>query len=71
MAFPSPPLTFSCRACNWKQTFPFQISDCRIPGLNHFATCPRCGSAVESHRAKPLELLAAKITQTLGRRGQR
>lgn len=71
MAFPSPPLTFACRSCDWKKTLPFQIGDCRIPGFSHFAQCPRCGGAVESRRANPLEVLAARIGLALGGRGRR
>ena len=66
MAFPSPPLTFACRACGWNKTLPFQVSDCRIPGFDHFAQCPCCGGGVVSRRAKPLEVLAARLR--LGRR---
>ena len=61
MAFPSPPLTFACRDCGWNKTLPFQVSDCRTPGFDHFAQCPRCGCVVVSRRASPLEVLAARL----------
>lgn len=69
MVFPLPPLTFSCRICTWKKTYPHEVSDARIPGLTHFAHCPRCGSAVESRRANPLDILSARIGHALRKRG--
>lgn len=63
MPIPSAPLTFTCRSCNWKKTFPFQISDCRIPCLNHFEQCPQCGGAVETRHTNLLDVLVSRIGQ--------
>jgi hypothetical protein len=63
MVMPTPPLVFACSDCRWKQTFPFQGSDCKILGLDYFVHCPRCGGAVLARRANPMEVLAAKLAQ--------
>jgi len=63
MAWLSPPLTFACRACGWKHTTPGPVSDCRVPGLDHFDTCPRCDSEVESRHANAREIAAAQLAQ--------
>ena len=64
----SSPLTLCCRACGWKYTTPGPVGDCRLPGLNHFSVCPRCGGEVESHRAGLLDVLKAQVGQALGKR---
>ena len=62
MAWPSPPRTFFCPACGWKHTMAFPMDDCRIPGLNHFSECPRCGGKAEAARLE----YAIKATLTHG-----
>lgn len=63
MAWPSLPLTFVCRACGWKHTTPEPVGDCRIPGLDHFDTCPRCAGEVVSRQANPAEIAAMQLAQ--------
>lgn len=67
MPIPSPPLTFRCIACGWKQTTSGPVSDVRIPGINQFTSCPRCGGEVKVHRANWLELARGQITRALRR----
>lgn len=62
MAFPIPPQTFSCGDCHWKMTTPHSVGDVRIPGLNHFTTCPRCaGGRIEQKNASAIEITMAKL----------
>lgn len=67
MAWPSPPRTFFCPACGWKHTMAFPMDDCRIPGLNHFSECPRCGGKAESRHADALEVATAKVKRLFER----
>ena len=66
--WPSPPLAFSCITCNWKHIVPHAIGDCRIPGFDHFDSCPNCGGKVVSQRAGALDILGAKLGQVLKRK---
>lgn len=70
MAFPSPPLTFTCRSCGWKKTVPAPVGDCRIPGFTHFSTCPNCKGegTLEKRPANLLEIAAARLSQIARRR---
>lgn len=63
MAWLSPPLTFVCRVCGWKHTTSGPVGDCRMPGLDHFNTCPRCGGAVEPRHANAAEIAATQLAQ--------
>lgn len=69
MPYPSPPLTFSCRTCSWKKTTTHQVSDVRLPGLDHFEQCPRCRGEVETHRASLPEVMMAKMDKAFGKIG--
>ena len=66
---PSPPLTFSCRSCDWKKTTAHQVGDVRLRGLDHFEQCPRCGGEVDTHRATLPEMMLAKLGRAFGKSG--
>lgn len=69
MAWPSPPFAFNCPACGWKYCTPGQVSDCRLPGLNHFSACPRCGEPVTSRLARPWDVLLSHLWQAMHKPG--
>lgn len=63
MAWSSPPQTFTCRTCGWKHTTAGPVSDCRVPGFDHFDSCPRCDGKVESRNANAAEIAATQLAQ--------
>ena len=62
---PSPPLAFLCRACGWKRVTTHPVGDCRMPGLDAFPHCPRCGGEVTTRRATWLEIEMPRLCELL------